>query len=51
MISIEAITEFKRIYLKEHGKKLTDEQANELGTNLLNLFKLIYKPLSIEGKK
>ena len=51
MINHKAIKEFQDLYLKEYGKKLTDEQASELGTGLLNLFKLIYKPIAIDNKQ
>jgi len=51
MINSEAIKEFQDIYLKEYGKKLTNEQASELGKRLLNLFKLIYRPIKIKNKQ
>lgn len=44
-LSKQAIDEFKTIYLKKYGVQLTDEQANELGVELLEFFKLIYKPI------
>ena len=40
-----AIDKFKKIYLKEYGISLTDSEANSRGLSLLNLFKLIYKPI------
>ena len=46
LLSNSAIKKFKKLYLKEYGRKLTNEQANELGIKLLNLFKLIYKPIT-----
>lgn len=45
MISETAIKEFKELYLAEFGEKISDEQAVELGTNLLSLFNKIYRPL------
>lgn len=45
MLSKKAISEFKRIYLKEFGNKLNDNEANEKGLELLNFFKLIFKPI------
>lgn len=41
----EAIEEFKEIYYCEFGQRISDEQAQEMGTNLLLLFKIIYRPL------
>lgn len=38
----EAIVEFKRLYLKEYGKKLTNEQAIEFGTRLIRLVRAVY---------
>lgn len=34
----EAIHEFKELYLKEYGEQLSDEEATEQATALLNLF-------------
>ena len=44
-LSQKAIDEFKVIYFKKFGVDLTDEQANELGVELLEFFKLIYRPI------
>ena len=44
-LSKKAIDEFKEIYFKKFGVQLTDEKANELGVELLEFFKLIYKPI------
>lgn len=44
-LSKKAIDEFKVIYFQKFGVQLTDEQANELGIELLEFFKLIYKPI------
>jgi hypothetical protein len=41
----EAIKEFKEIYYKEFGKKTSDEEAQEMGENLILLFKIIYRPI------
>lgn len=38
LITIEELDEFKQIAYKEYGVKLTDEQAFEQATALLNLF-------------
>ena len=42
----EAIREFQEIYKEKFGEEISDQRALELGNNLLNLFKVIYKPIS-----
>lgn len=37
-----ALEEFKTMYLKEYGIKLSNEQAYEYGTRLIGLVKLVY---------
>lgn len=37
-----ALEEFKMLYFKEYGKKLSNEQAYEYGTKLIGLVKLVY---------
>lgn len=44
-LSNKAIANFKEIYLQEFSVELTDNQANEKGLELLEFFKLIYKPI------
>lgn len=44
-LSRKALDEFKTIYFKQFNKKLTDDEANRLGIELLEFFKLIYKPI------
>lgn len=41
----QAMEEFKAIYLKTYRKRLSDSKANEKGLILLNLMKLVYKPI------
>jgi hypothetical protein len=48
-LSQKAVEEFKEIYQKEFGKKLSDSEAQELAENLISLFKIIYRP--IPGQK
>ena len=43
MISKEDLQEFKQIYLEEYGETISDTEALRLATNLLNLFKVIYR--------
>jgi len=49
-LSEEAISEFKIIYWREYGKKISDEKAQEMGQNLLSLFKIVYRPIPEEEK-
>lgn len=42
MISAEAAEEFKRMYFREYGMQLTDEQAMEMGTKLIRLIKVVF---------
>lgn len=44
-LSYKAISDFKRIYLEKFNQQLSDEEANKLGVELLEFFKLIYKPI------
>lgn len=46
MISKEALKEFKRIYKKEFGEDISDKDALDEATNLLNLYKAVYLPLN-----
>lgn len=45
-LSKQAIREFKEIYKEEFGGDISEQKANELGLNLLNLFKVIYQPIN-----
>ena len=45
MISETALQEFKKLYVEEFGEDIPNEQAMELGTNLLTLFHHIYRPV------
>lgn len=40
-----ALEEFKQIYLKHYGILLTDQQALDLGIRLVELFKVIARPI------
>lgn len=37
-----ALDEFKVLYFREYGKKLSNEQAYDYGTKLIGLVKLVY---------
>lgn len=41
-LSKQAIEEFKEIYYKEFGEKLSDEKARRIGEGLLELFSVVY---------
>jgi len=49
MIPKEAIEEFKKIYKKEFGVELSEEEALRRATNLLNLYKAVYRPIIKES--
>jgi hypothetical protein len=40
-----AIAEFKKIYTAEFGEPISDDEAQEIGARILQLFQHIYKPL------
>jgi len=44
-LSSKAIEDFKKIHLKKFGVLLTNDEANRLGIELLEFFRLIYKPI------
>jgi hypothetical protein len=44
-LSKQAIDEFKAIYKEEFGENIDDKKAYELAVDLLNLFKIIYRPI------
>jgi len=44
-LSNKAIFEFQEIYKKQYGRTLDQQEATDLGIRLLNLFKVIYKPI------
>ena len=44
-LSQEAINEFKKIYRRELGEEISDEKAQELGEDLISLFRIIYRPI------
>ena len=40
------LDEFKRIYKKEYRVDINDSQALEMATKLINLIKIVYKPMT-----
>lgn len=41
----QQLNEFKELYKKESGKDLTDQEALDMATKLVNIVRLVYKPL------
>lgn len=50
-LSKQAIKDYKEIYKKEFGEEISDEEAREQGARLLNLFKIIYRPIPNNKKR
>jgi len=46
MLSDEQITKFQNIYKKNFGKEISREVAYDMGVKLVELFKLVYKPMT-----
>lgn len=51
MLSQNAIEEFKSIYLKRYGVQLNNEQAMAIGNKLIQLFKIIRKPIPVVDRE
>lgn len=51
MLSKEAIEEFKEIYKKKFNEDISDQKAFKLGSNLLNLYKLLFDDKNPNLKK
>lgn len=47
----EALEEYKRIRKEVSGEEISDAQALEEATNLINLFRAIYRPIQKKDKK
>ena len=44
LITKEALEEYKKIYKNKTGEDLSDQEALESATKLLNIIQLVYKP-------
>ncbi|HEY4505845.1 MAG TPA: hypothetical protein VJJ24_00065 [Candidatus Paceibacterota bacterium] len=44
-INKKSIEEFRTLYQEEFGKYLSEEDALEMATRLIELYQLIYRPL------
>ncbi|OGK11319.1 hypothetical protein A2768_01515 [Candidatus Roizmanbacteria bacterium RIFCSPHIGHO2_01_FULL_37_16] len=51
MLSKEAVIEYQQVYKKIYGKEISYEKALEQGTKLIELFKIINKPLKSSKKQ
>lgn len=51
MLTQSDIDKYKAIYKKVYGKEITDAEALEQGTRLINLFKIIARPIPENAKK
>jgi len=45
LLSSEAIAEFKEIYERKFAKKISNEAALEMATELIELWRVIYRPI------
>ncbi len=45
MLSNESIKEYQKIYKKKFGEEISYEGARKQGTDLVELMKLVYKPI------
>jgi hypothetical protein len=50
MLSKQAIEEYQKIYKKVFKEEISFEEAKVQGTKLVNLFKIIYRPIKIHEK-
>ena len=47
-LSMKAISDFKAVYKNNFGVELIDDEANQKGLELLELFQHIYKEVPVE---
>jgi hypothetical protein len=45
MVSKEQLDKFKSLYQRKYNTSLTDEEATKMTTDLLNLMRVLIKPL------
>ncbi len=50
MLSEQAIFEFQKIYQRKFNENITFDKAREEAFKLLQVFKVIYKPIKKYGK-
>ena len=44
MLTDKKVKEFQKMYFEEFGKKISFDKTKESATNLIDLYKLIFKP-------
>ncbi len=50
MLNKQAIEEYQKIYKEEFGEEISEDEAIEQGERLIQLFKVIYKPIPEKRK-
>lgn len=50
-LSQKGIEDFKQAYLEEFHEEISDAEAKEMGENLIELFRIIYRPLPEEYRR
>lgn len=51
MLPKEAIIEYQQIYEAQFGTEISFDEAMRQGTQLINLMRIIYKPIPAENEK
>ena len=51
MFSKEAVVKFKEVYKRLYNKEISDQEVFEMGTNLLNLYRLLFDAKNPNSKK
>lgn len=46
----EAIKDFQEAYKKDFGEDISPQEAEEIGSSLINLMKVIYRPIPTNKK-
>jgi hypothetical protein len=49
MIRKNKLNEFKEIYYRQENRWLSDDEAKKLGQNLIDLYKIILRPIKKKG--
>lgn len=49
--SNDALDEFRRIYQDEFGEEITRDQAQEMGTRVVTLLRLLLRPLPSDSER
>ena len=45
MLTTQEVTKYQQIYKKVFGEEISEEEARKQGTNLIELYKTVYRPL------